>query len=181
MANNHGYAQSTLCSCWNVDSMNIAGVYADGDVDNGTIVVLDGMNIDATTGKVKGYEYKVAMADASSKSCWIIESPEVGRTLEQQMMSDPRYFYNEAGKGFSLKYLHAAVDCWEFDAHCFASGTLPTVEEIGYFVPVGANGKLGAPVASEPAGGCYFRVEALKDVAVGQGFMTVAILRCMAN
>lgn len=181
MPNTHGYAQSTLISAWNIDAMNIAGVYASGDLDNGVIVVLNGMNINSTTGKVKGYEYNVTPATSTSVGCWIIESPEVGRTLEQQLMSDPRYFYNEAGKGLSLKYLHPQVDCWEFDKGCFASGNLPVVGDIGKFVPIGSNGKLGAPTSSEPQSGCYFRIEALKDISVGQGVMPVAILRCMAN
>lgn len=180
MANVHGYVGSTNMSAWDIDAMNHQAI-APADVDNGVIVVLDGMNIDAVSGKVKGYEYNVALADASSEHCWLIESPEVGFMIEQQLLSDPREFYNKAGKAMSIRWMIPQVDCFEFDANCFESGVLPVVGEIGYFVPVGADGKLGAPVQAEPASGTYFRVEALKDIAVGQALMPVAILRCMAN
>lgn len=180
MANTHGYVGSTNMSAWDVDAMNHQAI-APADVDNGVIVTLNGMNIDSTTKKVKGYEYNVALATSASTHCWLIESPEVGYMIEQQLLSDPREFYNQAGKAMSIRWMIPQVDCFEFDANCFASGNLPVAADVNKFVPVGANGKLGAPVSSEPASGTYFRIEALKDISVGQAIMPVAILRCMAN
>ena len=177
MANTHGYVSTMRCACENVDAFNRVGIYSTGDLDNGVFVTLTGIN-KGNDKVVKGFEYTVAPASATSYGVWLVNTPEVGTTLEQQMMSDPRYFYNAKGRPMSLKFLNPKTDIIEVDAHCFASGALPTTE--GY-VTIGANGKLVAGSAPEGAGKTYFSVVGFNTVAVGMEQMKTVLLQCEAN
>ena len=177
MANTHSYVSTMRCACENVDAFNRVGIYSTGDLDNGVFVTLTGINKGAD-GAVKGFEYTVAPASDASSGVWLVATPEVGTTLEQQMMSDPRYFYNAKGRPMSLKFLNPKTDIIEVDAHCFASGALPTTE--GY-VTIGANGKLVAGSAPEGAGKTYFSVVGFNTVAVGMEQMKTVLLQCEAN
>ena len=49
---NHGYINTTSCTCWDVDAYNCAGVAA-ADLDNGVMVTLGDINRDYSK-KVKG-------------------------------------------------------------------------------------------------------------------------------
>ena len=177
MANTHGYVSTMRCACENVDAFNRVGIYSTGDLDNGVFVTLTGIN-KGTDKVVKGFEYTVAPASATSYGVWLVATPEVGTTLEQQMMSDPRYFYNAKGRPMSLKFLNPKTDIIEVDAHCFASGSLPTTE--GY-VTIGTNGKLVAASAAPGAGKTYFSVVGFNTVAVGMEQMKTVLLQCEAN
>ena len=178
MANTHGYVSTMRCACENVDAFNRVGIYSTGDLDNGVFVTLTGINKGSSDKVVKGFEYTVAPASSTSYGVWLVATPEVGTTLEQQMMSDPRYFYNAKGRPMSLKFLNPKTDIIEVDAHCFASGALPTTE--GY-VTIGANGKLVAGSAPEGAGKTYFSVVGFNTVAVGMEQMKTVLLQCEAN
>lgn len=177
MANTHGYVSTTSCECWDVDALNRCGVYAAADLDNGTMVVCGAPNVDSDK-NIKGYEFPVTLPTANAQHLWIVNTPEVGASLEMQLMSDPRYFYNEAGKPMSIKYLKPVVDCIEVNAHCFANNTLPTTAQ--GFVSVDTAGKLVA-ANSAPQNGTYFSVLGFKDVAVGSSAMRVAVLQCERN
>ena len=177
MANTHSYVSTMRCACENVDAFNRVGIYADGDLDNGVFVTLTGIN-KGSDKVVKGFEYTVAPASATSSGVWLVATPEVGTTLEQQMMSDPRYFYNVQGRPMSLKFLNPKTDIIEVDAHCFASGSLPTTE--GY-VTIGAGGKLVASGSAADAGKTYFSVVGFNTVAVGMEQMKTVLLQCEAN
>ena len=109
----------------------------------------------------------------------MVNTPEVGTTLEQQMMSDPRYFYNAKGRPMSLKFLNPKTDIIEVDAHCFASGSLPTTEQ--GFATIGAGGKLVAATVAPAAGKTYFSVVGFNTVAVGMEQMKTVLLQCEAN
>ena len=179
MANNvHGYVSTMRASCENVDAFNRVGIYSDGDLDNGVFVTLTGIN-KGVDNVVKGFEYTVAPASATSYGVWLVATPEVGTTLEQQMMSDPRYFYNAKGRPMSLKFLNPKTDIIEVDAHCFASGSLPTTEQ--GFATIGTNGKLVAAAAAPGAGKTYFSVVGFNTVAVGMEQMKTVLLQCEAN
>ena len=178
MANTHSYVSTMRCACENVDAFNRVGIYSDGDLDNGVFVTLTGIN-KGNDKVVKGFEYTVAPASATSYGVWLVATPEVGTTLEQQMMSDPRYFYNVQGRPMSLKFLNPKTDIIEVDANCFASKTLPNTE--GY-VTIGANGKLvAASQAPEGGGKTYFSVVGFNTVAVGMEQMKTVLLQCEAN
>ena len=179
MANNvHGYVSTMRASCENVDAFNRVGIYSTGDLDNGVFVTLTGIN-KGTGNAVKGFEYNVAPATSTSYGVWLVATPEVGTTLEQQMMSDPRYFYNVQGRPMSLKFLNPKTDIIEVDANCFASKTLPNTE--GY-VTIGANGKLVASASAPEGGGkTYFSVVGFNTVAVGMEQMKTVLLQCEAN
>ena len=179
MANNvHGYVSTMRASCENVDAFNRVGIYSTGDLDNGVFVTLTGIN-KGNDKVVKGFEYTVAPASATSYGVWLVATPEVGTTLEQQMMSDPRYFYNAKGRPMSLKFLNPKTDIIEVDANCFASKTLPNTE--GY-VTIGANGKLVASASAPEGGGkTYFSVVGFNTVAVGMEQMKTVLLQCEAN
>ena len=178
MANNvHGYVSTMRCTCENVDAFNRVGIYSTGDLDNGVFVTLTGINKGADNA-VKGFEYNVALASATSYGVWLVNTPEVGATLEQQMMSDPRYFYNVQGRPMSLKFLNPKTDIIEVDAHCFVSGSLPTTEG---FVTIGEGGKLVAASVAPAAGKTYFSVVGFNTVAVGMEQMKTVLLQCEAN
>ena len=177
MANTHSYVSTMRCACENVDAFNRVGIYADGDLDNGVFVTLTGIN-KGSDKMVKGFEYTVAPASATSYGVWMVNTPEVGTTLEQQMMSDPRYFYNAKGRPMSLKFLNPKTDIIEVDAHCFASGSLPTTE--GY-ATIGTGGKLVASASAADAGKTYFSVVGFNTVAVGMEQMKTVLLQCEAN
>lgn len=172
----HGYISTTSCACWDCDSMNRAGIYTTGDVDNGVFVTLG--KPANTSNAITGYHFPVTLAGASSVHCWVINTPEVGSTLEQQLLSDPRTFYNEAGRPLSLKYLLPHTDCIEVNAQAFASGALPTTE--GY-VTITTNGKLAATGTAPQTDVTYFSVLGFKDVAVGSDMMKVVVLQCENN
>ena len=180
MANNvHGYVSTMRASCENVDAFNRVGIYSTGDLDNGVFVTLTGINKGSSDKVVKGFEYTVAPATTTSSGVWLVATPEVGTTLEQQMMSDPRYFYNVQGRPMSLKFLNPKTDIIEVDANCFASKTLPNTE--GY-VTIGANGKLVASASAPEGGGkTYFSVVGFNTVAVGMEQMKTVLLQCEAN
>lgn len=178
MANNtHGYVSTMRASCENVDAFNRVGIYSTGDLDNGVFVTLTGINKGADNA-VKGFEYNVALASDASSGVWLVATPEVGTTLEQQMMSDPRYFYNAKGRPMSLKFLNPKTDIIEVDANCFASKTLPTTE--GY-ATIGTGGKLVAASQAPAAGKTYFSVVGFNTVAVGMEQMKTVLLQCEAN
>lgn len=178
MANNvHGYVSTMRCACENVDAFNRVGIYSTGDLDNGVFVTLTGINKDSSN-NVKGFEYNVAPASATSYGVWLVNTPEVGTTLEQQMMSDPRYFYNAKGRPMSLKFLNPKTDIIEVDANCFVSKALPTTE--GY-ATIGAGGKLVASASVADVGKTYFSVVGFNTVAVGMEQMKTVLLQCEAN
>ena len=178
MANTNAYVSTMRCACENVDAFNRVGIYSTGDLDNGVFVTLTGINKGSSGNAVKGFEYTVAPASDASSGVWLVATPEVGTTLEQQMMSDPRYFYNAKGRPMSLKFLNPKTDIIEVDANCFASGALPTTE--GY-VTIGTNGKLVAASAAPGAGKTYFSVVGFNTVAVGMEQMKTVLLQCEAN
>ena len=179
MANNvHGYVSTMRASCENVDAFNRVGIYSTGDLDNGVFVTLTGINKGSSDKVVKGFEYTVAPASDASSGVWLVATPEVGTTLEQQMMSDPRYFYNAKGRPMSLKFLNPKTDIIEVDANCFVSGSLPTTE--GY-VTIGTGGKLVAAGSAPAAGKTYFSVVGFNTVAVGMEQMKTVLLQCEAN
>lgn len=177
MANTHSYVSTMRCACENVDAFNRVGIYADGDLDNGVFVTLTGIN-KGNDKMVKGFEYTVTPASATSYGVWMVATPEVGTTLEQQMMSDPRYFYNAKGRPMSLKFLNPKTDIIEVNAGAFASGNLPTTE--GY-ATIGTGGKLVASASAADAGKTYFSVVGFNTVAVGMEQMKTVLLQCEAN
>lgn len=178
MANTHAYVSTMRCACENVDAFNRVGIYSTGDLDNGVFVTLTGINKGSSGNAVKGFEYNVAPASATSYGVWLVATPEVGTTLEQQMMSDPRYFYNVQGRPMSLKFLNPKTDIIEVNAGAFASGNLPTTE--GY-ATIGEGGKLVAAGSAPSAGKTYFSVVGFNTVAVGMEQMKTVLLQCEAN
>lgn len=179
MSKTHAILVSNSLCAMNVDALCIAGV-ATTDLDNGQLVTLT--NIARTTdGGVTGYEYNVAAAAAGADNVWLVESPEVGTDLEMQIHDDPRYFYTPAGKTLSLRGLMGGVDCFTVTKEVFASGTLPATANLGQYVAPVAGGKYGAPAASAPESGAYFRVEGLTTITCGGEEVPGVILRCMAN
>ena len=176
----HGIVNTTNMMCWDVDALNMVGVYATADIDNGTLVTLTKI-AKTDAGDITGYQYEVAPAAANSVNVWLVATPEVGKTIEMQIHDDIRAFYNVAGKPMDIKGIVAGFDCIEVDAMAFTGGTLPTTAQVGQYCGVAANGKFAAPVASAPAAGAYFRVEGLHDIECGADVVKTAVLRCMKN
>ncbi len=177
--NNHGYVSLMRGAATNVDSFNRVGIYATGDLDNGVLVTLGDIT-KAADGTVTAFNYAVTPATADTTgSVWLVNTPEVGTNIEMQMMSDPRYFYNEKGCPMSLKYLNPKTDIIEADAGCFANTTLPTTAQ--KYVTVGDGGKYVAANVAPAAGKPYFSVVGFNEVAVGMGVMKTVLLQCESN
>lgn len=176
----HGYVNTMHTMSWNVDACNMAGVYATGDLDNGVLVTLSKMNQNAKN-EANGFEYEVVPATADSTGVWVVDSPEIGSTLEQQLLADPRHFYNPKGKAMSIKRLMPGVDCIEVTKECFTDATLPDATTKKYVI-IGANGKLTATqTAQTSTTGAYFTLEALHTVTIGMEEVPTAIIRCARN
>lgn len=173
----HGYVNTMHTMSWDVDACNMAGVYATTDLDNGVMVTLSKVNQD-TKNVIKGFEYQVAPAQEDSTQVWVVASPEVGSTLEQQLLADPRQFYNAKGKAMSIKALVPGIDVIEVTKECFVSNTMPTTTNNK--VEIGSNGKLVA-VATAPSDGAYFTFEGFHTVTIGMEEVQTAVLRCARN
>ena len=176
--NTHGFVNLTHTTAWSVDAFNAVGVYDASDVDNGVLVTLSNINRDTTAFNIDGYEFDVTLATENSTSVWIVKTPPVGTTVEQQLMADPRYFYNEAGRPMSLAYLLPNVDCIEVTKECFVSNTMPT--NTNNIVKIGANGKMTATNAA-PATGAYFTFLGYHTIPIGGEDVQTAVLRCTRN
>lgn len=181
MAKNHAIIDLTSAMCSNVDALNLTGVYATADLDNGTLVTLDKMNVETATGAIKGFEYTVKPATAGADNIFVVASPEVGYTLESQELEDPRHFYNKAGDPMAIAGLVGGVDCIKIDAALFDGDVMPAANTVGQFVAPAADGKYAAPVAVEPAQGAYFRIEGFSTFTIGMEEVPAVVLRCMAN
>ena len=175
----HGIVNTTAMMCTNVDALNMVGINATTDIDNGTLVTLTKI-AKTEAGDITGYQYEVAPAAANAVNVWLVATPEIGKTLEMQVHDDIRYFYNKAGLPMDIKGIVAGFDCFEVDATAFANGTLPTNGQIGQLCGVATNGKFTAPAASV-ASGATFRVEGLHTITCGADEVKTAVLRCMKN
>ena len=175
----HTICNTTNMMCTNVDALNMVGINATTDIDNGTLVTLTKI-AKTEAGDITGYQYEVAPAAANAVNVWLVATPEIGKTLEMQVHDDIRYFYNKAGLPMDIKGIVAGFDCFEVDATAFANGTLPTNSQIGQFCGVATNGKFAAPAASV-ASGATFRVEGLHTITCGADEVKTAVLRCMKN
>ena len=175
----HTICNTTNMMCWDVDALNMVGINATTDIDNGTLVTLTKI-AKTEAGDITGYQYEVAPAAANAVNVWLVATPEIGKTLEMQVHDDIRYFYNKAGLPMDIKGIVAGFDCFEVDATAFANGTLPTNSQIGQFCGVATNGKFTAPAASV-ASGATFRVEGLHTITCGADEVKTAVLRCMKN
>ena len=83
MANTHSYVSTMRCACENVDAFNRVGIYSTGDLDNGVFVTLTGINKGSSDKVVKGFEYTVAPASATSSGVWLVatgSAPAAGKT-----------------------------------------------------------------------------------------------------
>ena len=175
----HTICNTTNMMCWDVDALNMVGINATTDIDNGPLVTLTKI-AKTDAGDITGYQYQVAPAAANAVNVWLVATPEIGKTLEMQVHDDIRYFYNKAGLPMDIKGIVAGFDCFEVDATAFANGTLPTNSQIGQFCGVATNGKFAAPAASV-ASGATFRVEGLHTITCGADEVKTAVLRCMKN
>lgn len=178
MPNNHGWVNTMRCTCVDVDAYKAAGIYTDGDLDNGVFVTMGApMNTDSN---VTGFEHTVALPSANAVNLWLIRTPEVGTDIEMNLMNDPRYFYNKAGRPLSLCYMNPAVDVIEVIAENFAAGNSPVDQPTYTFASIDTNGKM-VMAQSAPAQGTYFAFEGKHYVPIGQEVVTTYMFRCIRN
>ena len=173
MANTHSFVIRTLDD-WQNDAINCAGICTTSDLDNGQFVTRGALGLKANG----GYEFTCALPTANATDLWLVEKPAVGSTVEQQEMSDPRYFYNPKGTAFSIKGLTAGRTFLEVPASAFA--TAPT-DGTSKFATVNTNGRLVAATGSAPASGTYFTIEATHTVDIGIEAVPTWILKCVRN
>lgn len=178
MATLHGYVNTARICATNVDAYNCDGIYAASDLDNGVLVTLDKMNLDAQN-NIEGFEYTVQLAQEASTGVWLVATPEVGFTIEQQELADPRVFYNAAGRPMSLRYMVPGIDVIEVTKECFTGGTLPD-GTTNQYVKIDSTGKMVA-AASAPGSGAYFKVEGFGMTSFGPSNEKTAFLRCVRN
>lgn len=173
--NNHSFVIRTLDD-WQNDAINCAGI-ATVDLDNGQFVTRGTLGVKGGG----GYEFICSLPGANATDLWLVEKPAVGTTVEQQEMSDPRYFYNPTGSAFSIKGLTAGRTFLEVPASAFAASKDPqTVGSTAKFASVDTTGRLVA-VASAPDSGTYFSIEATHTVDIGIEAVPTWILKCVRN
>lgn len=170
--NNHSFVIRTLDD-WQNDAINCAGICKNNDLDNGQFVTRGALGL-KTDG---GYEFACTLPAANATDLWLVEKPAVGTTIEQQEMSDPRYFYNPKGSAFSIKGLTAGRTFLEVPASAFT--TAPDDDKNKY-ASVDANGRLVA-TNTEPTVGTYFTIEATHTVDIGIEAVPTWILKCARN
>lgn len=171
MANTHLFVNTMKCTCWDVDAYNCAGI-AEVDIDNGTLVTRGAMAIeDVAPG---GFEFHVSLPASNAEHLWIVDTPEVGANIEMQMMDDPRYFYNVAGRPMSLRYLVPEVDFIEIPQSAIAGGA---VEK---YATVTTSG-LYAVANSAPDNGTYFYIAAEHSISIGLEVVPTFILQVKKN
>ena len=173
--NNHSFVIRTLDD-WQNDSINCAGI-ATVDLDNGQFVTRGALGL-KTNG---GYEFACALPSANATDLWLVEKPAVGATVEQQEMSDPRYFYNPKGSAFSIKGLTAGRTFIEVPDSAFASGKDPKTVTGATVASVNTSGRLVAATGEAPAAGTYFTIEATHTVDIGIESVPTWILKCARN
>lgn len=174
--NNHSFVIRTLDD-WQNDAINCAGICKDNDLDNGQFVTRGALGL-KTDG---GYEFACTLPADNATDLWLVEKPAVGTTVEQQEMSDPRYFYNPKGSAFSIKGLTAGRTFIEVPASAFAANKDPkTVGDTAKFASVDITGRLVA-VTTAPASGTYFSIEATHTVDIGIEAVPTWILKCVHN
>ena len=170
--NNHSFVIRTLDD-WQNDAINCAGI-ATVDLDNGQFVTRGALGL-KTDG---GYEFACTLPLANATDLWLVEKPAVGATVEQQEMSDPRYFYNPKGTAFSIKGLTAGRTFLEVPASAFS--TVPT-DGTSKFATVDTNGRLVAATSAPSGAGTYFSIEATHSVEIGNESVKTWILKCVRN
>lgn len=170
--NNHSFVIRTLDD-WQNDAINCAGI-ATVDLDNGQFVTRGALGL-TTDG---GYEFACTLPLANATDLWLVEKPAVGATVEQQAMSDPRYFYNPKGSAFSIKGLTAGRTFIEVPASAFS--TVPT-DGTSKFATVDTNGRLVAATNAPSGNGTYFSIEAIHSVEIGNESVKTWILKCVRN
>lgn len=173
--NNHSFVIRTLDD-WQNDAINCAGICKNNDLDNGQFVTRGALGL-KTDG---GYEFACTLPDNNATDLWLVEKPAVGTTVEQQEMSDPRYFYNPKGSAFSIKGLTAGRTFLEVPASAFATGKDPKTVASATVASVGVDGRLVA-AASAPDSGTYFTIEAEHTVDIGIEAVPTWILKCARN
>jgi len=81
MAMNHAILDGSSTMYWDNDALNMAGVCATTDLDNGQLVTLKKINRVTGTGAVEGFEYEVVPAEAGADNVWIVASQKWAMTL----------------------------------------------------------------------------------------------------
>lgn len=171
--NNHSFVIRTLDD-WQNDAINCAGICKNHDLDNGQFVTRGALGL-ATDG---GYEFACTLPVNDATDLWLVEKPAVGNTIEQQEMSDPRYFYNPKGSAFSIKGLTAGRTFLEAPVSMF--NTAP-IDGISKFATVDTNGRLVAVEDAPSGNGTYFSIEAIHSVDIGIESVKTYILKCVRN
>lgn len=173
MANTHSFVIRTLDD-WQNDAINCAGICKDNDLDNGQFVTRGALGL-TTDG---GYEFACSLPGDNATDLWLVEKPAVGATVEQQEMSDPRYFYNPKGSAFSIKGLTAGRTFLEAPVSMFS--TAPT-DGTSKFATVDTKGRLVAAKDIPSGNGTYFSIEAIHSVDIGIESVKTYILKCVRN
>ena len=173
MEKNHAVINTSSCVGMNVSALNSRG-YHNADLDNGVLVTLVKMHQDAQK-NIEGFEWEVKPATETDLGLWIVKTPEVGTTLEQQLYRDPRYFYNAKGEPMSIMKLVPGCDYIEFEANAFSGKTLPDGNS-NKFAKVTAGGKLVA-AASAPAKGGHFEFVGKHYITIGAEDVPSVIMR----
>lgn len=178
-ANTHGYINTTHCACWDNDCYNFVGVNATTDIDNGTFLTLAKINSEAD-GFINGYEFEVEIntGGEADAQIYVADTPIPGTStdLAIQLYSDPRYFYNEAGKPISVKRVING-DCIELDKNAFAENKSPEDVTGAKGATIGASGKLEASATDDSK----FALLGYKYNGIGQEDVKVWVLMYMGQ
>lgn len=180
MPNTHAFVNTSSCAFWDVDAWNRSGV-AEVDFDNACLVSLGNITRTAQNA-ITGFHFAVTGPAANATNLWLVKTPVPGTStsMDVQMFSDPRYFYNKAGETMSLGYL-MPKDVIEVPAEAFTDGSAPSDQPTYGFASVTTTtGKLAVANAA-PGTGTYFTILGTHTVSIGQDIVTTYMLQCERN
>lgn len=182
MSKTHAICHTASCTCWDVDAFNMVAI-AEADLDNGVMVKPMFMCVGGTGLPEKGFEMLCEPPAGADTGLWVVCTPRPNGNIENQLFSDPRYFYNEQGKPMSIKYLMPKVDIIEVTAEAFDDEEFIIEEDmLGLYVAVGVGGKFDADLLEEaPDGATYFSIVGTSSIAIGQESVPSVYLRCERN
>ena len=167
----NGYVNTARCMAMDVDALTATGINTSTAIENGYFVTLG--DYQNTDGAINEFVYSVTLATASTLGNWLVRTPEVGTTLEMQLMADPRYFTNPAGQPMQLVRPIAGVDEIEV--------TVETLDQAAakgdYYTLVAGKLTKGSSTTSAT---CFLCLGTHK-INIGGTDVTTYVFRCVAN
>lgn len=173
---NNPIAYYKLAMAQNVDSKTRSAV-ATTTMYNGMLVTLSGVNTGTSAGM--GYVWNATATTANTATdVWMVRSPEVSKTIPNNLFTDPRAFEIPAGTVFDVIKLEVN-DIIHLSAAAFGTNQKPNTSNT--FVVAAANGQYIAQANATGVTGIVFKLALSETIPVGQEFVEGYVLEVVQN